>query len=338
MLDHYLHTACTAACCWTRTWPRSSRSAPARGCPRRAGDREEALAWFAAEHAGARWPPSLAAGAGFDTHTWQLAWALSMFLLRRGAWDEQPWSSKSRWRRRGRAATWPARRTRCTAWPPATPGSAATTRPGLVSARRCELFAEVGDPASQAHIHSSMTLLAERSSGRADALEHSLRALDLFRSAGHRAGQALVLNDVGWGHALLGNYQQALTYCHGRCRDPRARRAALGGRHLGQPRLHPPQARRSPGRALLPAGPSLYRELADRYNEADTLDHLGDAGCRWGTGRRLPGLAPGPAIFEEIGHPDSERVRAKLRAHSGPPAWISLTPHGGDQAVLRPCG
>jgi hypothetical protein len=37
-------------------------------------------------------------------------------------------------------------------------------------------------------------------------------------------------------------------------------------------------------------------------------------------------------------HPDNERVREKLRAHSGPPAWVSLTPHGGDGAALLPCG
>jgi hypothetical protein len=43
-------------------------------------------------------------------------------------------------------------------------------------------------------------------------------------------------------------------------------------------------------------------------------------------------------IFGDLDHPDGERVRAKLRAHSGPPAWISLTPHGGGQAALRPCG
>ena len=57
----------------------------------------------------------------------------------------------------------------------------------------------------------------------------------------------------------------------------------------------------------------LYRERADRYNEADSLCSLGDlwqsigesdAACRaWGQAL---------AIFDEIGHPDREGVSARL--------------------------
>jgi predicted negative regulator of RcsB-dependent stress response len=84
---------------------------------------------------------------------------------------------------------------------------------------------------------------------------------------------------------------------------------------------------------------SLCRELADRYNEADTFDHIGDAHCGLGdldAARRAWQQAA--RIFGDLDHPDSERVRAKLRAQSVPPAWISLTPHGGGQAALRPSG
>jgi tetratricopeptide (TPR) repeat protein len=74
------------------------------------------------------------------------------------------------------------------------------------------LFAEVGDQVSQARIHSSLTWLAEREQRLTDALDHGRRAFDLLAAAGH-AGQAMILNDLGYCHARLGQYQQALSYC-----------------------------------------------------------------------------------------------------------------------------
>jgi tetratricopeptide (TPR) repeat protein len=59
---------------------------------------------------------------------------------------------------------------------------------------------------------------------------------------------------------------------------------------------------------------ALSRDLADRFNEADTLSSLGDvhhsagdtpaAHRAWGEALR---------IFGEIDHPDRDKVRAKLR-------------------------
>ncbi len=51
-----------------------------------AGDAQN---WFATEHASLLAAVHLAAEAGYDTITWQLAWAQSMFLLRNGSWNEQ---------------------------------------------------------------------------------------------------------------------------------------------------------------------------------------------------------------------------------------------------------
>ena len=42
------------------------------------------------------------------------------------------------------------------------------------------------------------------------ALHHDQQALALFRAAGHRRGQALALNAIGWEHALLGHHTQAV--------------------------------------------------------------------------------------------------------------------------------
>jgi tetratricopeptide (TPR) repeat protein len=62
----------------------------------------------------------------------------------------------------------------------------------------------------------------------------------------------------------------------------------------------------------------LAREVADRFNEAGILDRLGDAhssagdpdAARWAWSQSL-------RLFDEIDHPEGDRIRAKLRL-SGP--------------------
>jgi hypothetical protein len=72
----------------------------------------------------------------------------------------------------------------------------------------------------------------------------------------------------------------------------------------------------------------LCRELADRFNEAGTLDHLGDVhrsagdmdAARWAWTQAV-------RTFDEIGHPGSEQVRANLRSLDCPvPAATSGQP------------
>ena len=45
-------------------------------------------AWFTAEHAALLAAVRLAAGAGYGTYAWQLAWTLSTAFLRRGSWND----------------------------------------------------------------------------------------------------------------------------------------------------------------------------------------------------------------------------------------------------------
>jgi hypothetical protein len=66
----------------------------------------------------------------------------------------------------------------------------------------------------------------------------------------------MALADVGYAHALLGNFPQALSYCE----QAPAGDAGAGSRgcaaiHLGHPRLHPSPVGRSPASdRLLSAG------------------------------------------------------------------------------------
>ena len=47
----------------------------------------------------------------------------------------------------------------------------------------------------------------------AEALGHAQLALGLYRDEGYQPGQARMLNGVGYIHAQLGEYQQALEFC-----------------------------------------------------------------------------------------------------------------------------
>jgi tetratricopeptide (TPR) repeat protein len=66
---------------------------------------------------------------------------------------------------------------------------------------------------ARAAIHSGLGWLAERRHRSAEALDHLERAYDLRQAAGNRLLQAMALNDLGYGHALVGNHQQAMDYC-----------------------------------------------------------------------------------------------------------------------------
>jgi tetratricopeptide (TPR) repeat protein len=81
------------------------------------------------------------------------------------------------------------------------------------------------------------------------ALDHARRALDLYRAAGHQPGQARALNSVGWCHAQLGNYPEAITACQ---------------------------------QAL-----TLFHDLGDADGQAATLDSLGYANNCLGRYRKL---------------------------------------------------
>ena len=318
LLEHYLHTAHSAVVLMEPYFNSLKLPSPPDGVMLSplfsAGD---AQIWFATEHATLLAAVHLAAEAGLDTITWQLAWAQSMFLLRNGSWNEQLMVQ--------RIGLDAARRVGDQA------GEAHLLHrlaSGYAMAGRIDeaddlfrqalrQFQQIDDPANQAVILSSMTVLAGRRKRPEDALKYSLRAHDLFQLAGHRAGQALVLNDIGYAYALIGNYQQALTYCHRALRatrelDARSWEAAtwdsLGYIHhkLGDHRRAISCCQRAIER---------YQERADRYNEADTLISLGDVWQAMGqTDSACQSWRQALAIFDEIGHPDREGVQTRLAA------------------------
>ncbi len=318
VLEHYLHAACPGSAILDGHQQPIVLDPPAPGViPDAPATSEAALAWFAADHAGLLAAVRLAADYEFDRHTWQLAWAVSMHLLRRGQWAEHEATQRLGLAaaRRSQDTLGEAHATSCLALGYARAGRFDEAEPLFHEA--LALFEKTDDRVAPALCCSTLGWLNERKGDFAAALEKTQEALDRYRSAGHLTGQALALNDVGWCHSLLGHYEEAIACCelalvliqdHGYTDGEAATWHSLGyiHRQLGD------HARSIEcyERSLV-----LCRELADGFNEADTLANLADtydsagdpAAARAARRRAL-------VIFEELGHPDAEAVRAKLQA------------------------
>ena len=316
MLDHYLHTAHTAARLMQphRGAPTPDPARPGV-TPERLASYQEALAWFEAEHRVLAAALALAAEAGFDVHAWQLPWALASFLDWRGHWHE--WAAVERAavaaaiRLGDKTAQAMARRSAAAACLKI----GAHVEAGVHQAECLALYRQLGDRAGEARIRQDLSGAAEMRGRFADALGHSERALVLFRATANRAGEANALNSIGWCHAQLGNPLQARTVCQ----QALSLYRELGNRYceahiwdsLGYAELllgHLAGAADRYRHAL-----TLIREVGDRFGEADILTHLGDA-------REAAGDQPEArdawrqalAILDDLHHPAAENVRAKL--------------------------
>jgi DNA-binding SARP family transcriptional activator len=89
-LDHYLHTAAHAAGLLRPDRQLVLAAPPSPGtCPERPGDHRQALAWFEAEHQVLLAAVAFAADTGAESHAWQLACAMTIYLYRRGYSSER---------------------------------------------------------------------------------------------------------------------------------------------------------------------------------------------------------------------------------------------------------
>jgi tetratricopeptide (TPR) repeat protein len=279
ILDHYLHTAHTADRLLDPARGQPTLIPPRPGVgPEPLADLQQARDWLTAEDAGLLAAVDHAAATGFDTHTWQLAWALWPFLDRRGHWRGYAAAGSAAVAAAGRLAdpTAQARAHRILAGAYTRLGHFDDAHTQLWHA--LDLYRQAGDQAGQAHTHNNLAHLGERRGRPAQALDHARQALNLFRAAGHQAGQAESLNNIGWHHALLGDHQQALTYCQ----QALALFQELGDRwgeastwdSLGYAHHH--LGYHTQAIACYQHALTLFRDLGDRYNEATTLINLGD--------------------------------------------------------------
>jgi DNA-binding SARP family transcriptional activator/tetratricopeptide (TPR) repeat protein len=316
VLDHYLHTAARAALLLNPAMEPVALAPPRPGAAAgQTADYSRALAWFEAEHQVLLAALSLAAESGFDSHGWQIPWAMADFQQVRGLWQE----------RAGTQRTALAAATRLG-------DSAAQAISDRLMAGACTylgdhdrafghytssltLYQRLGNRLGEAKIHQNLSVLAERQGRYTDALGHGEQALRLYRAIGDKAGEAQALNAVGWDHGLLGDYQQARVFC----RHALTLSAEIGYHNLegdawdslGYAEHHLGNVAEAV--ACYQHALSLYREVGDRFSEADTLARLADT--RQAAGQLTQAREAWQqalAILEDLQHPSSSQVRAKL--------------------------
>jgi DNA-binding SARP family transcriptional activator/tetratricopeptide (TPR) repeat protein len=336
VLDHYLHSARRGAALLEPQYDLLTLSPPRPGVIVGApATEDDAVAWFRAEHATLVAAVHLAAATNRGTLAWQLASTLSTPFLRRGSWNDHARVQRAAMdatRLLGDAAG-EAHAIHGLGLGYARSGRFDDAYPCFLDALR--LFEMTDNYIGQARIHSSLTWLSERGQRPTEALGHAMHALDLYRAAGHGPGQAMVLNDIGFCYAQLGDYQQAIAYCE---------RGLAAVQEIGERNweaatwdslgfIYSQLGSHNRSFACYRRAIGLYRDLGDRFNEADTLDHLGDAqdNARDPESARQTWLRA-LRIYDEIDHPDGDQVRLKLWPASARRSTAANTVIGGHRA------
>jgi tetratricopeptide (TPR) repeat protein/transcriptional regulator with XRE-family HTH domain len=316
VLDHYLHTAAGAARLLDPAVEPVVLAPPRPGAAAgQPADHRQARAWFEQEHQVLLAAVSLAAGSGFDSHAWQLPWAMAPFLKARGHYQE--------WAATQRTALAAATRLGDTAAQALSSRllAMACTRLGDNDqalgyfASSLTLYQRLGNRFGEAKVQQGLGVLADRQGRYADALGHDEQALRRYQAIGDKAGEAVALNNVGWDHGVLGDYQQARAFS----RQAVTLSAEAGDRwtegaawdSLGYAEHH--LGNLAEAAACYQHALSLHRESGDRFLEADTLARLGDTRHAAGElAQARESWQQALAILEDLQYPDAGKVRAKL--------------------------
>jgi len=315
MLDHYLHTVHAAD---LLLYPHRDAitlpPVPDGVTVAAFAGREQAWAWLTTEHQVLLNETEVAA-AGFDTHAWQLAWSLSTYLDRIGAWTEQSRVQQIAVAAGVRLGNLDAQARARRNWAVACLRRKRYAEAGEHLRLALDLYDELGDHVGAARTVLNLGILAEQQADYPHALDHARRAFDRFALAGHTHGQANALNNIGWYQIQLGDYESALDDC----RRALALQQETGNtywqahtwdslgfahHHLGQYA----EGIRCFGEAL-----ALWRDTGERFFEATTLTHLGDSRHAVGDlDNARSAWLRSAAILDDLAHPDAGPVRAKL--------------------------
>jgi DNA-binding SARP family transcriptional activator len=315
-IDHYLHTARTAARLVDACREPVTLGSPQTWVtPEELADHEHAQAWLTAERPVLLAVIDAAATIGMDAQTWQLAGTISTFLDRHGHW--QDWAATQRTaltaarRNADHCVTANIHRQLARAYLQLARYDDAHTH----LRHALDLHRDTGDTVGQAHTHVHFARLYERRGDHAQALDHNRHALRLFHAAGHPIGQARALTVIGRYHAQHGDHERALASCQralallDELGDHPGAAAAWDG--LGY--SHHKRGSHQQAITCFQRAVDLYRDLGHRYHEANVLTHLGDthrAADHTDEARHCWRQAL--TILDELRHEDAARVRAKL--------------------------
>jgi len=322
VLDHFLHTSHAGT---VLLEPYLAPFAPAPPLPGvTLGDVSTACRaddWFATEYPTLLAAVTTAADAGLPAAAWQLAWALTSFQLRQGYWDDHALAQQAGLTAARRAGdrVGEAHALLALGIGYSRAGRGDDAEP--MYARSLRLLSGLdGHLTSRALIHTGLMQLSASEGCLTDALRHAQRAHDLHRAAGDSLLAARSLNDVGYCHALAGNYRQAIAHCELSLAQLRA---------SGEPGYEAPVWRSlgfihhqlgSHRRAIdcYERSLELSRTLCDRFSEADTLGDLGDVYHSAGDANAARhAWARALRIFKEIEHPDAGLVSDRLADRDG---------------------
>ncbi|WP_405591530.1 AfsR/SARP family transcriptional regulator [Streptomyces sp. NBC_01190] len=252
-----------------------------------------------------------------DDSCWQLAATMEIFLDRHGRWQEQHHIQST--------ALETARRTGDLAGQAHALrglGFAACRLGAFDEAQRClsqaqTLFGRLADPIGQGRTHRYSAFLANVMKDHHRALDHYRRAADRYERTDHLSGRAMILNEIGWTHLLMGEYESALVHCekavlmHQEIGDRSGEAAAWDS--IGWAHHH----LRDYGQALVGYGHAidLYQRTGDPALEADTLVHAGDSHQASSDPRQAAVVwRRALELYDGLGHPDAAGVRERLES------------------------
>jgi len=317
MLDHYLHSAASAALLLHPTRrPVTLVSAGPGATPEHIADVAQALAWFQAERRVLIAAAARAAEAGFDVHAWQIPWAMSRFLDTSGRWHEWTITEQIALSAAERLSDRSAQ-------------AGALQRYGYANARlgnyddayrllgdALSIHSENRDKAGEAYVHNALAITLNFQGSYEEALGHAEQALDSYTVIGDQSGRALALNSCGWFHTILGDQPRAISYASqaldlfrklgnqegvASALDSLGYAEQQGGRFAVATRYFREAA-------------ELYREIGSRWGLAEALNHLGDS--EHADGHRAEARSAWEEaylILDDLGHPDAPPIRTKLR-------------------------
>jgi len=316
LMDHYLHTANRAAGLLD-----PNRQTVALG-ERAPGvvvgthtTHDDAVTWFRAERLVLLNAIESAYKCGLDAHAWQLTWALSPFLRRKGLGREWIAALRTALRATGRSRDLSGRATShyLMAVAQFQHGSRAE------SAEHVELalarYRELSDHYGQACCRFLLCWRHEEESDWEGALRAAAEVLTLYRLAGHRAGEGRALASLAWYRARLGDHRRALDESLSalavlrEVRDPGGQASTWDT--IGY--VHHALADYDLAIDAYRNSVRLYRELDDRFNVVTPLVRLGDTYRDTGAteATRLV-WRQALDVLVELGNPQADEVRGKL--------------------------
>ena len=317
VLDHYLHTGSAAALLLNPARRPLVLNPPQAGtAPESLASDRQALTWFAAEHEVLLTAVTYAAGAGFDSHVWQIVWTLGDFLDWRCYWQE--WAAIQRTAlasacllddQDGQA------RTHLNLG--RTYSLLGSYREAQTHLQQCvQLAWQFGDRNREGRGLVGLARLFEQQGHYPPACEHAEQALSIFLDLGHHGGQADALMTAGWCHTHLGNSRQAIAYgeqamaLHREVGD--RRREGITWVSLGY--AHHNLGHHEIALTCYQQAIDLLSQLGDRYNQAQALAHLAESHLATGDPTAAnDAWQEALAILDDLCHPEADHLRAKLR-------------------------